>query len=241
MNVTTPKINRIPEHVAIIMDGNGRWAKKNNLSRIDGHTEGTQSVRSIMRAASNIGIKYFTFFTFSTENWSRPKIEIEGLMKLLIESLLTYEKELHENNIKLQIMGNINELPRTVQKIVNRIVLDTKEYSKSNLILALNYGGRLEITEAAKKIALKIKNNELNINDINEDLISKHMYLPEIPDPDLIIRTSGEMRLSNFMLWQLSYAEIIVTDKLWPEFKEEDFYNALKEFDLRDRRFGKIG
>ena len=241
MNVTTPKINRIPEHVAIIMDGNGRWAKKNNLSRIDGHTEGTQSVRSIMRAAANIGIKYFTFFTFSTENWSRPKIEIEGLMKLLIESLLTYEKELHENNIKLQIMGNINELPKTVQKIVNRIVLDTKEYSKSNLILALNYGGRLEITEAAKKIAFKIKNNELNINDINEDLISKHMYLPEIPDPDLIIRTSGEMRLSNFMLWQLSYAEIIVTDKLWPEFKEEDFYNALKEFDLRDRRFGKIG
>ena len=241
MNVTTPKINRIPEHVAIIMDGNGRWAKKNNLSRIDGHTEGTQSVRSIMRAAANIGIQYFTFFTFSTENWSRPKIEIEGLMKLLIESLLTYEKELHENNIKLQIMGNINELPKTVQKIVNRIVLDTKEYSKSNLILALNYGGRLEITEAAKKIALKIKNNELNINDINEDLVSKHMYLPEIPDPDLIIRTSGEMRLSNFMLWQLSYAEIIVTDKLWPEFKEEDFYNALKEFDLRDRRFGKIG
>ena len=241
MNVITPKINKIPKHVAIIMDGNGRWAKKNNLSRIDGHTEGTQSVRSIMRAAANIGIQYFTFFTFSTENWSRPKIEIEGLMKLLIESLLTYERELHENNIKLQIMGNINELPKTVQKIVNRIVLDTKEYSKSNLILALNYGGRLEITEAAKKIALKIKNNELNINDINEDLISKHMYLPEIPDPDLIIRTSGEMRLSNFMLWQLSYAEIIVTDKLWPEFKEEDFYNALKEFDLRDRRFGKIG
>ena len=241
MNVITPKINRVPEHVAIIMDGNGRWAKKNNLSRIDGHTEGTQSVRSIMRAAANIGIQYFTFFTFSTENWSRPKIEIEGLMKLLIESLLTYEKELHENNIKLQIMGNINELPKTVQKIVNRIVLDTKEYSKSNLILALNYGGRLEITEAAKKIAFKIKNNELNINDINEDLISKNMYLPEIPDPDLIIRTSGEMRLSNFMLWQLSYAEIIVTDKLWPEFKEEDFYNALKEFDLRDRRFGKIG
>ena len=241
MNVITPKINKIPKHVAIIMDGNGRWAKKNNLSRIDGHTEGTQSVRSIMRAAANIGIQYFTFFTFSTENWSRPKIEIEGLMKLLIESLLTYEKELHENNIKLQIMGNINELPKTVQKIVNRIVLDTKEYSKSNLILALNYGGRLEITEAAKKIAFKIKNNELNINDINEDLISKNMYLPEIPDPDLIIRTSGEMRLSNFMLWQLSYAEIIVTDKLWPEFKEEDFYNALKEFDLRDRRFGKIG
>lgn len=241
MNVITPKINRIPKHVAIIMDGNGRWAKKNNLSRIDGHTEGTQSVRSIMRAAANVGIQYFTFFTFSTENWSRPKIEIEGLMKLLIESLLTYEKELHENNIKLQIMGNINELPKTVQKIVNRIVLDTKEYSKSNLILALNYGGRLEITEAAKKIAFKIKNNELNINDINEDLISKNMYLPEIPDPDLIIRTSGEMRLSNFMLWQLSYAEIIVTDKLWPEFKEEDFYNALKEFDLRDRRFGKIG
>ena len=241
MNVITPKINRIPEHVAIIMDGNGRWAKKNNLSRIDGHTEGTQSVRSIMRAAANIGIQYFTFFTFSTENWSRPKIEIEGLMKLLIESLLTFENELNENNIKLQIMGNINELSITVQKIVNRIVLDTKEYSKSNLILALNYGGRLEITEAAKKIALKIKNNELNINDINEDLISKHMYLPEIPDPDLIIRTSGEIRLRNFMLWQLSYAEIIVTDKLWPEFKEEDFYNALKEFDLRDRRFGKIG
>jgi len=241
MNSKSPKIKRTPNHVAIIMDGNGRWAEKNNLSRIDGHTEGTQSVRSIMRAAVTIGIKYFTFFTFSTENWSRPKIEIDGLMKLLIESLLTYEKELHENNIKLQVMGNITELPKAVQKIINRIISDTKEYSNSNLILALNYGGRLEITEATRKIALKIQKNELNIKDIDENLISKHMYLPEIPDPDLIIRTSGEMRLSNFMLWQLSYAEIIITDKLWPEFKEDDFYDALEEFDSRNRRFGKIG
>ena len=241
MNSKSPKIKRTPNHVAIIMDGNGRWAEKNNLSRIDGHTEGTQSVRSIMRAAVTIGIKYFTFFTFSTENWSRPKIEIDGLMKLLIESLLTYEKELHENNIKLQVMGNVTELPKAVQKIINRIISDTKEYSNSNLILALNYGGRLEITEATRKIALKIQKNELNIKDIDENLISKHMYLPEIPDPDLIIRTSGEMRLSNFMLWQLSYAEIIITDKLWPEFKEDDFYDALEEFDSRNRRFGKIG
>lgn len=241
MNSKTPKIKRVPNHIAIIMDGNGRWAEKNNLSRIDGHTEGTQSVRSIMRAAVTIGIKYFTFFTFSTENWSRPKIEIDGLMKLLIESLLTYEKELHENNIKLQVMGNITELPKAVQKIINRIISDTKEYTNSNLILALNYGGRLEITEATRKIALKIQKNELDIKDIDENLISKHMYLPEIPDPDLIIRTSGEMRLSNFMLWQLSYAEIIITDKLWPEFKEDDFYDALQEFDSRNRRFGKIG
>ena len=241
MNSKTPKIKRVPNHIAIIMDGNGRWAEKNNLSRIDGHTEGTQSVRSIMRAAVTIGIKYFTFFTFSTENWSRPKIEIDGLMKLLIESLLTYEKELHENNIKLQVMGNVTELPKAVQKIINRIISDTKEYTNSNLILALNYGGRLEITEATRKIALKIQKNELDIKDIDENLISKHMYLPEIPDPDLIIRTSGEMRLSNFMLWQLSYAEIIITDKLWPEFKEDDFYDALQEFDSRNRRFGKIG
>ena len=198
MNVITPKINRVPEHVAIIMEGNGRWAKKNNLSRIDGHTEGTQSVRSIMRAAANIGIQYFTFFTFSTENWSRPKIEIEGLMKLLIESLLTYEKELHENNIKLQIMGNINELPKTVQKIVNRIVLDTKEYSKSNLILALNYGGRLEITEAAKKVVQDYADNpsEENETDISIDFDSP--YLDDVFEGESWKKVVKPQYLENF-------------------------------------------
>ena len=241
MNTRFPKINNIPEHVAIIMDGNGRWAKENNLSRIHGHKEGTQSVRSIMREAASIGIKYLTFFTFSTENWSRPKLEIDGLMKLLINSLITYEKELHENSIRLQIMGETNRLPKPVQKIINKIVKDTKDYSVSNLILALNYGGRFEITKATKEIALKFKNNDIDITEINENMISDHLYLPKVPDPDLVIRTSGEMRLSNFMLWQLSYSEIVITDKFWPDFKEEDFYKALKEYESRNRRYGNIG
>jgi len=241
MNTRFPKINNIPEHVAIIMDGNGRWAKENNLSRIHGHKEGTQSVRSIMREATSIGIKYLTFFTFSTENWSRPKLEIDGLMKLLIDSLITYEKELHENSIRLQIMGETNRLPKPVQKIINKIVTDTKDYSVSNLILALNYGGRFEITKATKEIALKFKNNDIDITEINENMISDHLYLPKVPDPDLVIRTSGEMRLSNFMLWQLSYSEIVITDKFWPDFKEEDFYKALKEYESRNRRYGNIG
>jgi|TARA_B100000927_G_scaffold288792_1_gene284126 undecaprenyl diphosphate synthase len=241
MNTRFPKINNIPEHVAIIMDGNGRWAKENNLSRIHGHKEGTQSVRSIMREAASIGIKYLTFFTFSTENWSRPKLEIDGLMKLLIDSLITYEKELHENSIRLQIMGETNRLPKPVQKIINKIVTDTKDYSVSNLILALNYGGRFEITKATKEIALKFKNNDIDITEINENMISDHLYLPKVPDPDLVIRTSGEMRLSNFMLWQLSYSEIVITDKFWPDFKEEDFYKALKEYESRNRRYGNIG
>ena len=241
MNTRFPKINNIPEHVAIIMDGNGRWAKENNLSRIHGHKEGTQSVRSIMREAASIGIKYLTFFTFSTENWSRPKLEIDGLMKLLIDSLITYEKELHENSIRLQIMGETNRLPKPVQKIINKIVKDTKDYSVSNLILALNYGGRFEITKATKEIALKFKNNDIDITEINENMISDHLYLPKVPDPDLVIRTSGEMRLSNFMLWQLSYSEIVITDKFWPDFKEEDFYKALKEYESRNRRYGNIG
>lgn len=241
MNTRFPKINNIPEHVAIIMDGNGRWAKENNLSRIHGHKEGTQSVRSIMREAASIGIKYLTFFTFSTENWSRPKLEIDGLMKLLIDSLITYEKELHENSIRLQIMGETNRLPKPVQKIINKIVTDTKDYSVSNLILALNYGGRFEITKATKEIALKFKNNDIDITEINENMISDHLYLPKVPDPDLVIRTSGEMRLSNFMLWQLSYSEIVITDKFWPDFKEEDFYKALMEYESRNRRYGNIG
>lgn len=241
MNTRFPKINNIPEHVAIIMDGNGRWAKENNLSRIHGHKEGTQSVRSIMREAASIGIKYLTFFTFSTENWSRPKLEIDGLMKLLIDSLITYEKELHENSIRLQIMGETDRLPKPVQKIINKIVKDTKDYSVSNLILALNYGGRFEITKATKEIALKFKNNDIDITEINENMISDHLYLPKVPDPDLVIRTSGEMRLSNFMLWQLSYSEIVITDKFWPDFKEEDFYKALKEYESRNRRYGNIG
>lgn len=241
MNTRFPKINNIPDHVAIIMDGNGRWAKENNLSRIHGHKEGTQSVRSIMREAASIGIKYLTFFTFSTENWSRPKLEIDGLMKLLIDSLITYEKELHENSIRLQIMGETDRLPKPVQKIINKIVKDTKDYSVSNLILALNYGGRFEITKATKEIALKFKNNDIDITEINENMISDHLYLPKVPDPDLVIRTSGEMRLSNFMLWQLSYSEIVITDKFWPDFKEEDFYKALKEYESRNRRYGNIG
>ncbi len=240
MSISPPLLNEVPHHIAIIMDGNGRWAKKNGLSRIKGHHEGVQSVRAVIQASVKAKIKFVTLYTFSTENWNRPISEVNGLMELFVASIKEYSKDLHENNIRFCVMGEISKLPKIVQKTINKIENETADYTSCTLILALNYGSRNEITHAVRLISSKIKSGELNIEDINEDTINDHLYLPDIPNPELMIRTSGEMRLSNFMLWQLSYSEIIITDTLWPDFREKELYDALIEYNSRNRRFGEI-
>lgn len=222
------------------MDGNGRWAETKGKSRIEGHQEGAQSVRAILRAAAATGIEVITVYAFSTENWKRPPKEIDGLMKLLIESLNTYEQELHDSQIRLRTMGQIERLPAPVRKRIEKTMSETNHYTKHTLVIALSYGARAEITHATQQIAQAVFNGTLQPAEINEDHITNHLYLPDLPDPELMIRTSGELRLSNFMLWQLSYAEIVVTDTFWPEFREPQFYEALQQYDRRKRRFGAL-
>jgi undecaprenyl diphosphate synthase len=222
------------------MDGNGRWAETKGKSRIEGHQEGAQSVRAILRAAAATGIEVITVYAFSTENWKRPPKEIDGLMKLLIESLNTYEQELHDSQIRLRTMGQIERLPAPVRKRIEKTMSETNHYTKHTLVIALSYGARAEITHATQQIAQAVSNGTLQPAEINEDHITNHLYLPDLPDPELMIRTSGELRLSNFMLWQLSYAEIVVTDTFWPEFREPQFYEALQQYDRRKRRFGAL-
>jgi undecaprenyl diphosphate synthase len=222
------------------MDGNGRWAETKGKSRIEGHQEGAQSVRAILRAAAATGIDVITVYAFSTENWKRPPKEIDGLMKLLIESLNTYEQELHDSQIRLRTMGQIERLPAPVRKRIEKTMSETNHYTKHTLVIALSYGARAEITHATQQIAQAVFNGTLQPAEINEDHITNHLYLPDLPDPELMIRTSGELRLSNFMLWQLSYAEIVVTDTFWPEFREPQFYEALQQYDRRKRRFGAL-
>ena len=238
MQAVPPNFEKVPRHVALIMDGNGRWAAQRNQSRLQGHREGAQSVRAVLRAAAAINVEYITIYAFSTENWKRSPDEVSGLMQLLIESLNTYEEELHQNGIKLQMMGDKARLPSLVRKRVERAIEATTQYDKHTLTLALNYGGRAEIALAARQLAHEVKNGSLSVESIDENALSAHLYQPTLPDPDLLIRTSGEFRLSNFMLWQLSYAEIYVTDICWPDFKEAQFYEAIKSYNQRDRRFG---
>ncbi|MEN3044531.1 MAG: isoprenyl transferase [Candidatus Hydrothermales bacterium] len=225
---------KIPEHVAIVMDGNGRWAKERNLPRLLGHREGVESVREIIKVARELKIKYLTLFTFSTENWKRSEEEVKGLFSLL-ESVAKKElKNLVENGIKVIVMGKIEELPKSTRKIIEEVIDRTKENKDMILILAINYGGKREIIDAVNRI---LKNGK---KEISEDEFRKYLYVPNIPDPDLLIRTSGEMRISNFFLFQLSYTELYFTEKYWPEFRREDFVNAIKEYSKRVRRFGKI-
>lgn len=231
---------KIPNHVAIIMDGNGRWAKKRGLPRINGHREGANSVRAVLRACRQAGVKYLTLYAFSTENWIRPKQEVSGLMNLLVRFLKTEERELHANKIRLRAMGRLEDLPERVQKELARVAAATAAYTDGHLILALSYGGRTEIANATRQIAEKAKNGIIEIENINEQTVADHLYLQAVPDPDLMIRTSGEKRLSNFMLWQLSYAELYVTDTFWPDFREEQFMKAIEEYTNRQRRFGDI-
>ena len=230
---------KIPKHVAIIMDGNGRWAKLRGKPRVFGHKNGVKAVREVIDAAGNAGVKALTLYAFSTENWNRPKAEVKTLMALLATSLKKEANELVKNNIKLQIIGNQENLPKSVLKGLNKVVELTKKNDALTLTLALSYGSREEIVNAFKNISKKIVNNELSIKEIDENIINNHLYTFTLPDVDLMIRTSGEKRISNFLLWQIAYAELHFTDVLWPDFTKNDFYNALLEYQNRERRFGK--
>ena len=240
MDLDFQSLEKIPRHVALIMDGNGRWAKERGLSRIDGHKEGAQSVRAVLRAAAQAGVEFITVYAFSTENWKRPAAEVEGLMKLLVHSLNEYEQELHDNHIRLRVMGQFERLPLPVRMRLQKTIDATKSYTDHTLIIALSYGSRTEIADAAKQIAVKVKSGELKIKDIDEQMITNHLYLPDVPDPELMIRTSGELRLSNFLLWQLSYSEFYITNTFWPDFREKQFFHALEAFNGRDRRYGGV-
>ncbi len=240
MTLPFQSLEKIPRHVAIIMDGNGRWAQERGLARIEGHKEGAQSVRAVLRAAKQAGIEYLTVYAFSTENWKRPKLEVDGLMKLLVSSLDAYEQELHDNQIRLRIMGQFERLPLPVRMRLQKTIDATADYADRTFIVALSYGSRTEIADAAKRIAEKVEAGELKAKDIDEQTVSDHLYLPDVPDPELMIRTSGELRLSNFLLWQLSYSEFHITDTYWPDFREEEFFHALEAYNSRDRRYGGV-
>ncbi len=230
---------RLPRHVAIIMDGNGRWAKKRGNSRIFGHKNGVKAVRAVTEASAELGIGYLTLYAFSTENWNRPKLEVDALMALLVNTISSETKTLMKNNVKLGVIGCIDNLPSDVKAKLMECIKKTSQNTGLTLSLALSYSSRWEITDAVRQIAQKVKNNELDPQNITSDTISKHLTTSEIPDPELMIRTSGELRISNFLMWQLSYAELYFCDTLWPDFGKEDFYYALLNYQSRERRFGK--
>ena len=230
----------LPEHIAIIMDGNGRWARKKSLPRIAGHREGINSVREITRACGEIGIGYLTLYTFSTENWSRPRNEVNALMQLLFTTINSEIKKLNEENVKFSIIGDLNDLPEQTLNGLQSGVNLTKENSGLVLTLALNYGSRQEIIDAIKLIAQKVKSGHLLPSQIDSELFSKCLHTKNMPDPDLLIRTSGEHRLSNFLLWQSAYAEIYMTDRFWPDFRKKDLIDAIINYQSRERRFGKV-
>ncbi len=238
-NLTDIKSNNLPKHVAIIMDGNGRWAKQQGKPRVFGHRNGVKSVQEIVEAAAEIGINTLTLYTFSTENWNRPKQEVDVLMGLLVSSLKKELKTLTKNNIKLQTIGKIDQLPEKVVNELKEVIEKTKNNTRLTLNLALNYGAREEIVNAIKIISKKVVNNDLSIAEIDENIINNHLYTVTLPDVDFLIRTSGEKRISNFLLWQIAYAEFYFTDVLWPDFRKEHFLEAIKEYQQRERRFGK--
>ncbi|MFQ5444678.1 MAG: isoprenyl transferase [Nitrospinales bacterium] len=229
-----------PKNVAIIMDGNGRWAKKRMLNRIKGQEKGAETVRTIVRASRKYGISILTLYAFSTENWQRSKIEVTALMTLLRQFLESERKEMVDNNIRLNAIGQIEKLPKNVQQALNQTMEATKHQNGMMLNLALSYGGRAEIVRMVQKLAKKCVYGEIDPATIASDLISDHLYTKGIPDPELLIRTSGEMRISNFLLWQIAYTEIFITETLWPDFGEEEFIHILKEYQRRERRFGRV-
>lgn len=231
--------NKVPQHVAIIMDGNGRWAQQQGELRIFGHTNGVESVRAAITASVEIGVEFLTLYAFSTENWNRPKEEIDALMNLLVQSITQELDSMNEQGVKLETIGDIDNLPKSCQLALKDAIDETKNNDKLTLILALSYSSRWEITNAITKIALQIEENKLSPNEINEDLISSYLSTSNFPDPELLIRTSGENRISNFLMWQLAYTELFFTDILWPDFDKECFYKAIIDFQKRERRFGK--
>ena len=230
----------LPAHVAIIMDGNGRWARERGLPRVEGHRRGAESVRAVLRCASKLGIRHLTLYAFSVENWNRPKEEVDTLMKFLARYLKTEQQEMNQNNVRLRAIGQLDRLPGFVREQLDATIASLDQNTGTTLNLALSYGARTELVDAARAIAAKAQSGEMAPADIDEQTLSDHLYTAGTPDPDLLIRTSGEMRVSNFMLWQISYAELVVTERLWPDFGEADFRAALEEFAARDRRFGKV-
>ena len=234
------KSGEIPKHIAIIMDGNGRWAKKRGLPRAAGHTRGVESVRDSVKACSKLGVSYLTLYTFSTENWRRPREEVSMLMRLLLKSLRDETDELNQNDIKITMIGELHSLPEEVQKELEDARDKTKDNKKMVLNLALSYSGRVEILTAIRKIADSVANNKLKPECIDETIISDHLMTKDMPDPDLVIRTSGEFRVSNFLLWQIAYSEFYISDVLWPDFRRNNLYDAIRSFQKRERRFGKV-
>jgi len=232
--------HKLPKHIAIIMDGNGRWAKKHLLSRIKGHEKGSEAVRTVVRACREFGIAYLTLYAFSTENWQRPQREIDALMTLLIKFLRSEQRELLENDIRLHGIGQIERLPAAVQEALHETMDLTKNNSALQLNLALSYGGRAELVHMAREIAKKSKDRAIDPDTITTEIVAEHLYTKGIPDPDLLIRTSGEMRISNFLLWQIAYCEIYVTATFWPDFGKDELYEILKDYQQRERRFGRV-
>ncbi len=233
------KQGNLPKHIAIIMDGNGRWAKSRNLPRVAGHREGINSVREITRVCGEIGIQHLTLYTFSSENWSRPRNEVSAIMRLLLITIGNEIKNLDKNNVRLTTIGNLYDLPEEARQGIEDGIELTKENTGLNLILALSYGSRQEILSAVCQISQKICNGELTVEDINENLMSNTLLTAGSPDPDLLIRTGGEMRLSNFLLWQCAYTEFFITDTFWPEFREQQLIDAVEAYQMRERRYGK--
>ena len=231
----------IPKHIAIIMDGNGRWATSQNLPRLAGHREGIKSVREIVRICGEIGIEYLTLYTFSSENWNRPVKEVSSIMKLLFSTIKKEVQNLHKNNVRLLAIGKLDDLPQKPYQEIMEGINKTKENTGLNLILALSYGSRQELLRAVRRIVDSSKIDKIKIDEIDEDMISKELYTSEIPDPDLLIRTGGENRISNFLLWQSAYTEFYMVDVFWPEFREKELINSIEDYQARQRRFGRTG
>ncbi len=232
-------IDSLPDHIAIIMDGNGRWAKQRGKMRVFGHERGTKSVKEITEGCAELGVKYLTLYAFSTENWNRPKLEVQTLMKLLISSLKKEIKTLQDNDVKLNAIGNLSALPRRVYDELHHVIEETKSNTRLTLTLALSYGSREEFINAFKEVSTKVKNNIISPEKIDESIINEHLYTRNLPDVDLLVRTSGEQRISNFLLWQIAYAELYFTEVLWPDFSKENLYEAIVNYQNRERRFGK--
>ena len=233
------KQDRIPRHVAIIMDGNGRWAKRQGMARMFGHRQGVETVHRITEVAAELGIEYLTLYAFSTENWNRPKEEVDALMSLLVDTIVKETPTLMKNNIRLSTIGDLARLPENAQQKFLACMEETSKNTGLKLVIALSYSARWEIIQATRNIALAVQQGKMLLEDISEELISTYMTTAQMPDPDLLIRTSGELRISNFLLWQLAYTELYFTDCLWPEFTEEEFYRAIIDYQHRERRFGK--
>jgi undecaprenyl diphosphate synthase len=232
--------NNLPRHIAVIMDGNGRWAKAKGAARIFGHRNAIQAVKDVTEGCAELGVKYLTLYAFSTENWGRPKEEVDALMELLVNTLQKEIHTLHENHVKLQTIGDISQLPSDCQKNLQKAKEATKNNTGLILQLALNYSGRWELIQAAKKLCEQVKEGKLEPNEVNEDKIEQYLQTAGVPDPELLIRTSGELRISNFLLWQIAYTEIFITQTLWPDFRKEDLYEAICAYQKRERRFGKV-